>query len=446
MPQETSEKEGCVIRTLFSIKIAFFTFLLSGIPLVFSPSPVFPIDITVKPHGFVEVAAGPRLGDDRPEKEGYNLLEGRFQLKFTAYPSQPHFFTDWNAVFFFKGELLLDGHEEEPDGSIRECYLNISPLSFLDIKAGRQILTWGTGDLIFINDLFPKDFVSFFIGREDQYLKVPSDAIKLSFFSKLVNLDLVFIPFFQPDTPIRGRRLSFYNPFTLSRDGEDSDLYFNKPGHSLSNTEIAVRLNRFIKSYELSVYGFRGYYKQAAGVRNIFKRELFYPELSVFGGSIRGQALGGIGSFEFGYYRSREDTSGHDPFIENSSVRYLFGYERQFKNDLFLSFQYYLNQLLDYHDYRIAQPGKVPKRDEFYQLLTMRVTKLLYHQDVELSLFVFYSPSDSDFHIRPRITYDVTDSWKVTCGGSIFGGEDDYTVFGQLKRNDTIYFRVRYSF
>ena len=435
-------KDKYVILT----KTAFLIFLLTSILSVPFPSQAFPIDLPVQPHGFVEVAAGPRLGDDRPEKEGYSLLEGRFQLKFTAYPEQPDFIADWGAVFFFKGELMVDGHEEEPDASVRECHLNISPLSFMDIKVGRQILTWGTGDLIFINDLFPKDFLSFYIGRADQYLKVSSDALKLSFFSKLVNLDLIFIPFFQPDTPIRGRRLSFYNPFTLSRDGEDSGLYFNKPGRRLGNTEVAVRLNRFVKSYELSVYGFRGYYKQAAGVGNIFKRELFYPELNVFGASIRGQALGGIGSLEFGYYKSREDTSGHDPFVENSSVRYLIGYERQFKNDLTFSFQYYVNQLLDYHDYRIAQLRKIPKRDEFFQIITTRVTKLFYHQDIELSLFVFYSPNDSDFHIRPRITYDVTDRWKVTCGGNFFGGEKDYNFFGQLKRNDTIYFRVRYSF
>ncbi len=62
------------------------------------------------------------------------------------------------------------------------------------ITLGRQILTWGTGDLVFINDLFPKDWVSFFIGRDVEYLKAPSDALKVSAFSSWANLDLVYTP------------------------------------------------------------------------------------------------------------------------------------------------------------------------------------------------------------------------------------------------------------
>ena len=45
-----------------------------------------------------------------------------------------------------------------------------------DIKVGKQVLTWGTGDYLFLNDLFPKDYQSFFAGREDEYLKAPSNA------------------------------------------------------------------------------------------------------------------------------------------------------------------------------------------------------------------------------------------------------------------------------
>ena len=44
------------------------------------------------------------------------------------------------------------------------------------------MLTWGTGDLLFINDLFPKNWKSLAIGRDDEYLKDPSGAVKASFF------------------------------------------------------------------------------------------------------------------------------------------------------------------------------------------------------------------------------------------------------------------------
>ena len=66
---------------------------------------------------------------------------------------------------------------------LREGYISYYPSSFYEIKAGRQVLTWGTGDLIFINDRFPKDYESFYSGRDMEYLKVPSDAVKISFLS-----------------------------------------------------------------------------------------------------------------------------------------------------------------------------------------------------------------------------------------------------------------------
>ncbi len=48
----------------------------------------------------------------------------------------------------------------------------------VNLKIGRQVFTWGTGDYLFINDLFPKDYESFYIGRDDEYLKRPSEAVK----------------------------------------------------------------------------------------------------------------------------------------------------------------------------------------------------------------------------------------------------------------------------
>ena len=90
---------------------------------------------------------------------------------------------------------------------LREANIEFSPADFMDVKLGRQILTWGTGDLLFINDMFSKDWNSFFIGRDEEYLKAPSDAIKSSFFSSAINVDLVITPHFDADRYIDGERV-----------------------------------------------------------------------------------------------------------------------------------------------------------------------------------------------------------------------------------------------
>lgn len=403
-------------------------------------------------HGFIESAYGPKFsGDKLTQKNDYNLLEQRLQLKVDYRPQKPAWLASWNPQVFFKGDLLADEYKETLRYQIREANGLVSPFSWMDVKLGRQILTWGTGDYLFINDVFPKDYESFFIGRDDEYLKVPSDAGKFSVYSHLVSMDVVVIPSFTPDVSIAGSgdRLSFYDNFLGRIAGKDSNQIFTEPGFQPKNTEIATRLYRNFGEYETAMYAFKGFYNEPVGIKNESTKEVFYPKLAVFGASIRGPAplsIGGIASGEVGYFDSLEDRNGENRLIENSSMKYLLGYERDFPKDFRLGFQYYVEQMLNFDEFKAnSQPGDIP-RDEFRQLLTFRITKLFWMQTLEASLFTFYSPTDSDAYLRPRLSWQASDRWKWTVGANIFFGKHDWTEFGQLEGDDNIYIRLRYSF
>lgn len=400
-------------------------------------------------HGFIEAAYGPKFaGDKLTQKNDYNLLEQRLQLKVDYRPQKPAWLASWNPEFFYKGDLLLDGYKETLRYQIREANGLVSPLSWMDVKLGRQILTWGTGDYLFINDVFPKDYESFFIGRDDEYLKVPSDAGKLSIYNHLVSVDVVVIPSFTPDVSIKGDRLSFYDNFLGRIAGKESSQIFTEPADQFKNTEVATRLYRNFGEYETAIYVFKGFFNQPVGTKNESIKEVFYPKLAVFGASLRGPApsLGGIASGEVGYYDSLQDQSGKNRLIENSGMKYLFGYERDFSKDWRIGMQYLLEQMLNFDEFKAnSQPGDIP-RDEFRQLLTFRITKLFWLQTLEASLFTFYSPTDSDAYIRPRLAWQANDRCKLTVGANIFFGKHDWTEFGQLEGNDNFYVRLRYSF
>ena len=107
-------------------------------------------------RGFVEAAGAARFGDDRPSKDGYNLGETRLQLKADYFPDS---LEDYGGEFFFKGDLVGDAYNEELVRKLRDLNLFVEPGPSADFKAGRQVLTWGTGDYLFINDLFPKDYI-----------------------------------------------------------------------------------------------------------------------------------------------------------------------------------------------------------------------------------------------------------------------------------------------
>ena len=423
------------ILVLLRLSIFVFFILFYTLPPISS----FALDL----HGFSEGAYGARFEEDGTEKDNYNLLEGRLQLKGAH---APELLDNWYGEFAFKVDLLHDHYDETSKGILRKAVLTLTPHDNLDLKIGRQILTWGTGDFLFINDLFPKDFVSFFIGRDDEYLKLPSDAFKTSFFLKKLNIDFVLIPQFTPNDSIDGERLSFYNGLMGSIVGQNGAGNFYSPPHTINNVEKALRLYRTFGSWEGALYVFRGFYKEPLGVSNAADMDFFYPELSVYGFSLRGPFAGGIGNMEFGYYDSRNDKSGADPFIENSDLKYLLGYSKDMGGDFRTGVQYQLEQMLDYDRYRVSLATGSPVDDEYRHLFTLRLTKLWMNQTLDTSLFCFYSPSDEDYHLRPKAGYKFTDNLSLAVGANIFEGKKDHTFFGQLNKNDNVFTRMRYSF
>jgi hypothetical protein len=388
-------------------------------------------------HGFLEGRGGLRTQDDPHESKTATLGETRLQLNlFKAL--------GW-AKFRIKSDFLYDGVAEETQVDLREANAFFTPFEFMELKVGRQILTWGTGDYIFINDLFPKDYNSFFIGRDDEYLKAPSDAVKASFYTKVFNLDFVYTPQFNPDRFINGKRLSYFNPQLGRLAGEDAVIYPEKRNEWFEDSEIALRLYRDIGGYGLALYGYNGFWKSPLGF-DPQEGKATFPRLSVYGLSARGKVWKGIGNVEMGYYDSRDDRSEKNPFIPNGQIRYLAGYEQELAKDFTVGVQYYLEQMLQYGAYKRTLPLGSKAADEFRHVITLRLTKLLMYQNLKLSLFTFYSPPDQDVYMRPNIHYKITDHWAAEVGANIFFDEKDHTFFAQFKSDTNVYVGIRWSF
>ena len=412
--------------------------VVSCLPVIAQQEPANDFDrllSNLEVHGFYEIRSGYRLQNDKHQKD-MSIMETRLQLDLSSY-------LDW-ADFKAKGDIIGDLVEEQADFDLREAYIFTSPYEFMDLKVGRQTLTWGTGDLIFINDLFPKDWQSFFIGRDDEYLKAPSDAVKISLFSNLANLDIVYTPQFDSDRFISGERLSYWNSNLGRLAGQNAIQHTDKPDRWFRDDEIAVRLYKNINNYEYALYGYRGFWKSPGG-QNAAQTQAIFPDLNVYGASVRCNVGKGIGNLEFGYYESADDRSGKNPLVNNCEMRYLIGYSQEIGKDFTAAVQYYVEQLLHYGQYRANLPSG-PARDEYRHLMTLRLTKLLMNQNLRCMLFTYFSPTDKDVHFRPSINYKVNDNLAVETGANIFFGEHQHTFFGQFEKNTNIYTALRYSF
>jgi hypothetical protein len=387
-------------------------------------------------HGFYEVRGGYRLQND-PYQKDMSIMEARYQFDLFSM-------RDWGDIQL-KGDVYGDLVTEEGVFDLREANVFTRPTDYMDVKFGRQILTWGTGDLFFINDLFPKDWQSFFIGRDTEYLKAPSDAVKVSFFHDWANLDVVYTPEFDADRLITGERISYWSTTLGSRAGRDATIGTDKPNSFFEDDEVALRLYRNIRSYELAFYGYWGFWKSPGGF-NMATGKAIFPELSVYGMSLRGAVGKGIGNVEIGYYDSLEDRRGTDWSINNSEMRYLVGYSQEIAQDLTAGVQYNVEQMLSYGNYLASLPSGNPVRDEFRHVTSLRLTKLLMNQNLRLSLFTYYSPSDEDVYMRPIANYKASDNLAIEIGSNIFFGDEPHTFFGQFQNNTNAYLGVRYSF
>ena len=397
----------------------------------------FPLRI----HGFLLGNYDARMQDAHPAgEEGGRFLwaDERLRLELSGKTA------NGRSAFLFKGDVFHDAVANRFDGTVREGYLDYSR-NWFDLRFGRQIITWGVGDLLFINDVFPKDWSAFFSGRPLEYLKLGVDAAKLHVATLLLNVELVAIPLFQPDNLPSAERFFFFDPLAGV-----SNRTLREPASTAGNTEFALRLYRRILGSDASLYAYRGYWRQPSfRPDHLPSPELLqgsYPRLVVYGASAQRNVGAGLLSLEAGYYDSQDDRSGADPAIPNSQLRALVGYQRQLASELTIGAQYSTESLIDYEAYKTSHPAGLPVQDRTRHLLTLRLTQFLKYQTWKLSFFGFYSPSDQDALLIPEVSHAFTDRLSLTVGANIFSGQRQTTFLGQFDRNDNLYVVLRFDF
>lgn len=408
--------------------------LISALLMLLAPNAIYGENISI--HGFLQGNYSAALDGSNPDGGDFKWAEEKLQLKISADKE--------SFYLFIKGELSYDHIGEESELELREGYLDYLSDNW-DLRLGRQVITWGVGDLIFINDIFPKDYEAFFSGRPMEYLKKGVDGIKIGMYPSFASAELVIIPFFEPNVYTDNERFWMYDSMPTVTNRREQE-----PSTKIENTELVLRIYRNVSGFDGSLYFYRGFYRQSSMLLDSLtaptKIKLFYPELSVYGASLQGRALDGIVSFEGGYYDSRQDGKGTDPMVPNKSTRFLMGYQRQLWEDFTAGMQYYTVYMYDYNQYKTNLLSGFPQEKRLQDLLAFRLTHLFMHQMLRLSFFSFWSLSDGDYIFIPEVKYNFSDHIWATIGANIFGGGETWNQFGQLDNNDNIYLQMRYEF
>jgi len=383
-------------------------------------------------RGFIDTRWGTRYRHTEFFSEQNTLSEIRVQgqLKF-----------NWNSFKFnIKGDLINDQVINETEMDWREIYIDVPENEYFSLRVGRQNITWGFGDLLVVNDLFPKDFQSLYISRdpEAEYMVKSSDGIRSSFFINKSSVDVIVVKH-EPNTIPTGKRNSFYNPFLGEITGEEGALNIQES----EDWVLMTRFNTKIWGNEFALFYADTRSNLPEGFDTISGTN-FYPEFKTYGLNMRGEVGSGILAYDGAYFESSEDREGTNPLIPNSSYRHILAYDIELAPELNMGLQWYYENRKDQSAYEASFLG--PEAEpEAYNLLTLRLNQMLLSQKMTLSFFVFHSPTDDDTYYRFNIFHKFDDQWMINIGSNYFTGKNSGR-FGQLQHNSNYFAALRWSF
>jgi hypothetical protein len=280
--------------------------------------------------------------------------------------------------------------ELHSDWNLQEAYIDYY-LGSLDLRAGVQIISWGTAYSINpTNNLNPFD-----LSEEEAFFpeeKLGATALRVKYYP-LANLSLtgVYLPYFVPTLEVPGVAL---------------------PEKNLKNSEYACKLTtQSIIGCDLSASYFKGRedYPWITGE---------YREVEIIGGDIIG-TFSEIALWAEGAYNLPE---GGDEYYQIA-----VGGEYTFGDDLYCLAQYY------HRNYENIQ--------EHYIMTVLRYPFLDIHT---LQLGMAYETENNIIIIYPEATYSLADAANIVLSGIFVQGEAAGTFMSGLK--DKIYFKVEYSF
>jgi hypothetical protein len=350
--------------------------------------------------------------------------------------------------FLIEGWAALRGPAGDGDatGELREAFVDFR-FGRLDVRVGRQIIAWGRADGLNPTDnLTGADLT--LLAPDDDDRRLGTTALRASYYLGDVSVAGLWLPEFRghhfPLPPAPG--------FTFVRDR-----------HGWPGDQWALRVEQTGRAVDWSVSHFRGRdltpdlgVRLAAATSDpVAAVSLSHHRVTVFGADMAAN-LGRIGLRAEGAYVDTEDDDGRDPFTKNPFLFVVIGGDRTFREYLNLNIQY-LYRFVRGH--RTVQTGLSPTEADIAELqgiLNSQAARLQHGASFRLSYkwlretlegecaaAGFFGPDG--LALRPKVTYSVTDRWKVLVGAELYRGKSS-SVFGLLRPNSTAYLEARWSF
>ncbi|VAX16732.1 hypothetical protein MNBD_IGNAVI01-2656 [hydrothermal vent metagenome] len=336
--------------------------------------------------------------------------------------------------------------------SLWEAYVSLYGFLFddLDLKIGKQRISWGTADKLNQTDnLNSKDFSDIINFTE----KIPSWAIKTSYYLGDYTLTAVWLPNFEPVLlPRNGTSLFLDDDLTSLKDS------VILPESKLSNSMFAFKLSSNFAGLDYSFSYFNGYddipiltslnYTSDPDSGSMGKAELSFPKIQVIGVDFSTE-ISGIGFWGEGAliipekiitYNSVNGVHYTTVALDDKPYfKFTLGGDYTFPDGYYLNVQWM-------HGFFTERGSTL--NDYFFA----RLEKTLFNDQLKIGLGGVLEVAKWDkiseyygYGFLPELTYMGIDNIEIAIGTFLVGGTP-FSMLGSWKNVSQAYFRLKVVF
>jgi len=374
----------------------FVKSMLSGVAAVFFTAAWLPaqdgLDLSVK--GFVDTYHAVRTEDPVDWMSSRTRARGELRLE-----------KDGGGVFL-SANLVYNALLKDLSGlQLREAYAYWGSPHW-DIRAGKQIITWGVADGLRVTDLIsPMDYTEF-LAQDYDDIRIAVGALRIRYLQENWSLEAVAVPvseFFKlPTDPA--------NPWSPGQLPPEV-----RPDPLVRNMEYGVRFSCYLGGVDFSLVALRSWSKMP----ELLVDHLGYHRLTVFGGDV---------SIPFGSFVFRGELADNIDDQGAHQGNALAGLDWYPGSDWNLSAQY--NQTFG--------------SGEHSALATLRISKALLNNSLTLSTFAYADVRHPGVFNRLSADWTATDQFHVILGYDYFNAKGG--MFAMYAHNSEAWLKLKYNF
>ncbi|MBI4827456.1 MAG: ligand-binding protein SH3 [Nitrospinae bacterium] len=395
---------------------------------------------SLKLSGAYAVAHG-APGPGQPDWRGLNRLRARADIAVEARPGERWRIKVggkglYDFAYAIKGRdeftsAVLDEYESELE--LREAFVQGKLAESLDLTVGRQIVAWGKMDNLRVTDVLNAldNREPGMVDIED--LREPLAMSKLDYYRGGWNLSLVAIHEirFNKTAPFGGE---FYT-LPIAQPREET------PASSLENTEFAAALNGVFSGYDVSFYAASLYNDGPHGERTGAAPVMRHARLFM---------LGGAGAWVYGSWLIKAEAAWLDglKFLNTPGVQFrrldaAVGLEYAGITDHTFSFEGAARRLIGY-DAALGGAPELAEETEWQTALRWQADFI--HSTLHTITLAGYTRGGRSWAFeRLQVTYDVSDTMKIT-GGAVAYQSEKSAWFTGFEENDRLFLEGEYNF